>query len=200
MSIPEAPAAERNKAPILDALRPRLESCREVLEIGSGTGVHAAWFTQVLPELVWQPSNPPGNNDAMRERVRQVGSSQIKSPVDLDLLTGPWPDRAFDMLYAANVVHIAPFEATPALFAGANQVLTETGVVCLYGPYFYTGETPGEGNAAFDASLRSEDPRMGIRLFEDVAHAALEHGLELEEDMAMPANNRLLVFRRVSGV
>jgi len=195
--IPPSPAAERNKTPLLQALRPYLVSGTRVLEIGSGTAVHAAYFCHELEGLHWQMSNPSVNNANARQRAREHDS--LLEPIDLDLLTGPWPDAEYDCVFSANVLHIAPEAATAALFAGAAGVChPQTGRVILYGPWRYADKPLEPGNVQFDATLRAQNPESGLRLFEDADAAARDAGFRLEQDLLMPANNHLLVFNRAA--
>lgn len=181
----------------MQALRSTLVPGTRVLEIGSGTAVHGAYFCSNLDGLHWQLSNPPGNNANACQRVLEHGQDGLLEPVDLDLLEGPWPAAEYDCVFAVNVLHIAPEDATAALFAGAAQVCEpEGGRVILYGPWRYKDRPLEPGNAQFDATLRAQNPESGLRLFEDADAAARASGFRLENDLSMPANNRLLLFRR----
>jgi len=84
------------------------------------------------------------------------------------------------------------------MFAGVAQLLPAGGVFAVYGPFHYGGQPTAESNARFDAMLRARDPASGVRDFEAVRDLAASCGLALEEDNPMPANNRLLVFRKGS--
>ena len=59
---PFSQACENNKAPIFALLAPLLQDKTHLLEIGSGTGQHAAWFAPQLPQLIWQTSDLLENN------------------------------------------------------------------------------------------------------------------------------------------
>jgi len=75
-------------------------------------------------------------------------------------------------------------------------MLPAGGVLAVYGPFHYGGRATSDSNAAFDAMLRERDPESGVREFEAVDALAQAAGLALQADHAMPANNRLLVWRR----
>jgi len=98
-------------------------------------------------------------------------------------------------LYAANVVHIAPWAVVEAIFAHAGARLAQGGRVLLYGPFFDGGEAT-DGNRAFDASLRDRDPSWGVRDIADLTDLAERHGLSAPTRTAMPANNLILAFQR----
>ncbi|OFZ91165.1 MAG: hypothetical protein A2W21_15125 [Betaproteobacteria bacterium RBG_16_66_20] len=61
-----SPSCERNKDPILAVLKEILPRSGLVLEIGSGTGQHAAYFAAHLPQLIWQPTDLSSNFPSIR--------------------------------------------------------------------------------------------------------------------------------------
>lgn len=197
-------ACERNQQPILELLRAWLPASARVLEVGSGSGQHAVHMARHLVGVHWQPSDLPPLND-LEERLRLEGRSAlaagtvIAEPLELDV-TRPeqWPAGPFDALFTANTCHIMPASAVPQLLAGAARVLAPGALLLLYGP-FRDGEAhTAPSNAAFDAHLRAIDPAMGVRDARDLIGQAAALGLELRADAPMPANNRMLVFRRQS--
>jgi SAM-dependent methyltransferase len=198
MGKPFAPACVRNREPILEVLRDHFASCREVLEIGSGTGQHAVHFAAALAHLTWQASDRPENFAGIRAWLAEASLPNTPPPLEFDV-NGIWPQRRFDAAFSANTLHIMSAEEGARLFAGLARVLTRNAMLCVYGPFNYGGRFTSESNAAFDARLRAEDPRQGIRDFEAVDALATAVGLELVEDRAMPANNRCLVWRLSSG-
>jgi SAM-dependent methyltransferase len=196
-----SPAAERNKEPILEVLRPLLPSGGgRLLEVGSGTGIHAAHFVASVPELVVQPTDV---GDEALGSLRswfedpEVGSGFL-APRRLDVRDRPWavPDAPYDLVYCANVVHISPWEVGVALIEGAAEVLAPGGALVTYGPYKIDGAHTAPSNQAFDESLRARDPRWGVRDLAELLAVAEPAGFRLEARHAMPANNFTLVFRR----
>lgn len=189
------PATGRNRDPILEVLRPRLANTRRVLEIAAGSGQHAAYFAAALPGLTWLPTDPDPAHLASIDAWR-TDAPNVLPARQLDV-TGEWPEGPFDAIYCANMVHIAPWEAAVGLFQGAARVLVPGGLLLTYGPYRRDGQHTAPSNEAFDASLRSRDPRWGVR---DVGElAAISDLLALEEIVPMPANNFVLVFRRLTA-
>jgi len=194
-TLPFSSAAERNRAPILDVLLRLLpEHCR-VLEIASGTGQHAQHFAGAQPGWQWQPSDAdalalPGIG------ARCAAVANVAAPLHLDVLR-PWPAAlgAFDAAYCANMLHISPWAACAALMNGVAQHLVSNGVLAIYGPFVVDGEPIAPSNAAFDASLSSRNPEWGLRRLAAVTVEAEAAGLRLEQRIAMPANNLMLVFR-----
>jgi hypothetical protein len=197
-----SPAAERNKQPILDLLRQLLPTHGSALEIASGTGQHVAWFAANLPHWTWQPSDAqPGGLQSIAARVAQLGLNNVRAPLLLDVMAAQWlPDETkFDAIYCANMLHISPWATCAALMRGSALHLAPGGVLITYGPYLEDGIATSAGNLAFDQSLRAQDPDWGIRRREDVEREAASAGLHLSARHAMPANNLLLVWKRVSA-
>lgn len=194
---PHAPATERNREPILAVLRRHFADRSRVLEVGSGTGQHALHFASALPHLVWQCSDVPEHLPGIRAWLEEVALPNTPSPIELDV-NAAWPLASFDAAFSANTLHIMGWSEVEAMFAGLDTVMGSDAVLVIYGPFNYRGRFTSESNAAFDASLRAADPRRGIRDFEEVDALACAIGFSLIEDVAMPANNRGLVWRRGS--
>lgn len=199
--LPHSPAAERNRQPILEALRRVLPARGLALEIASGTGQHAVWFAAGLPRWTWQPSEADADMlPAIAARMAQAGASNIRPPVLLDVLADTWPAAGpaftgrFDAVFCANLLHIAPWPTCAALMRGCARHLAPGGMLVTYGPYLEADVPTAPGNLAFDQSLRARDPAWGIRWLQDVAQEAQRAGLSLQARHAMPANNLLLVF------
>ena len=204
--LPYSTAAERNKQPILDALRDVLGERGTALEIASGTGQHAVWFAAALEGWVWQPTDADAHAlPAIAARIAQSGLLNFRPPVLLDVMSTPWPDadapfaERFDAIFCANMLHIAPPATCAALMQGAARHLQPDGVLITYGPYLEDGPV-APSNEAFDRSLRSRDPAWGIRRLDDVVREAACSGLALCARRSMPSNNLLLAFQRPNAV
>ncbi|MFQ6538107.1 DUF938 domain-containing protein [Aphanothece stagnina] len=199
-------ACERNRVPLLAVLRRWLPPAARVLEVGSGSGQHAVFFTQQLEGLVWQPSERAEAMAPLAERISLEGSSQLAAgsglhlPLVLDV-TQPqdWPVGPYDAVFSANTAHIMDTGAVAAFLAGSSRVLGPGGLLLLYGPFCDGGVHTAASNAAFDAHLRELDPAMGVRDAEQLKHQAGNLGLESVADVAMPAENRTLIWRRRAG-
>jgi len=200
VELTTSPAAERNKAPILDVLMRVLPEAATVLEIASGTGQHAAHFATARPDWTWQPTDADANALASIAS-RTAALANVRPPLTLDVLAPRWPDSLgrFDALYCANLLHIAEWPTCAALMAGSARHLAPRGALVLYGPYVVDGEPTAPGNVAFDADLRRRNPAWGVRRLADVVAAAEQVGLSFEQRFDMPANNLMLVFRRMHG-
>ena len=196
MNKPDAPACARNREPILQVLRTHFANRHDVLEIGSGTGQHAVYFAAAMPWLQWQCSDRPEYLPGIEAWRMEAGLANTPAPLSLDVALGPWPVRRFDAVFTANSLHIMGWPEVEAFFAGLDNVLAEQATLVVYGPFNYGGQFTSDSNRAFDASLRARDAKMGIRDFESIDALARGIGLRLVEDVAMPANNRCLVWRR----
>jgi hypothetical protein len=198
---PNAPAALRNRDPILDVLRRVLPPDGLVLEIASGTGQHIVHFAAGLPQLGFQPSDPDAGSRASIAAWRAHASlANVREPLDLDVLQPAWVrgvgSDAVAALLCINMIHISPWQACLGLLEGARTLLTSGAPLVLYGPYQRGGRHTAPSNADFDASLRSRDASWGVRDLGDVEGEARERGFALEEVVAMPANNLTVVFRK----
>ena len=195
--LPHAPACDRNRDPILEVLREHFADRRRVLEIGSGTGQHAMYFARAMPWLQWQASDVADNLPGIRAWLDEARLPNTPAPLALDVLQ-PWPVVRADAVFTANTLHIMGWNGVQAFFRGVGQVLADApcGTLVAYGPFSYGGDYTSDSNREFDAWLKARDPQSGIRDFEAVDALAGEAGLRLEADIAMPANNRCLAWRR----
>lgn len=192
---PFSESCERNREPILTILREVFAQPARILEIGSGTGQHAVHFGAALPHVIWQTSDLSANHAGIRVWLDDAALPNVLPPLALDV-NGSWPDKLFDGVFTANTLHIVSWDEGRKLIAGAGKVLRPGGRLVIYGPFNYRGAYTSDSNARFDEWLKSRAVHSGIRDFEAVAKCAGINGLALENDYAMPANNRLLVFAK----
>lgn len=193
---PFAESCEQNREPILAVLREAFAESRRVLELASGTGQHAVYFGQALPHLSWQTSELPENHAGIQAWLDEAQLANVLPPLALDFDAADWPVAGVDAIFNANTVHIVAWPAVERLFAGIGRVLAVGGIVCMYGPFNYGGQFTSESNARFDVWLKGRDPNSGVRDFEALDRLAQAQGLRLERDVAMPSNNRALIWRR----
>ncbi|EIF33349.1 Protein of unknown function (DUF938) [Burkholderia sp. Ch1-1] len=192
-----SPSAERNREPILAVLREALPATARVLEIASGTGQHAVCFARAMPGLDWQPSDAdPAARASIAAWIAHEGLANVRAPLALDVHQPDWGVDTLDAVVCINMIHISPWSATQALFAGASRRLVGGGVLYLYGPYKRGGAHTSPSNDAFDQQLRSRDPAWGVRDMETVVGLGASVGFVCDEPLAMPANNFSLVFRK----
>lgn len=194
---PFAESSEQNKAPIYKVLKNFYHDTKTVLEIGSGTGQHAVFFAEQLPHLTWMTSDQDQYHAGITLWLQDAGLSNTQGPFLLDVNQARWPVQQTDAVFSANTVHIMGWMSVEKMFAGIARVLNCNGVFCLYGPFNYNGEFTSQSNAEFDVWLKQRDPVSGVRDFEALQKLANDVGLELIDDVEMPANNRILVWRKV---
>lgn len=199
MDKPYSQACEDNKAPILATIAPLFHTAKRVLEVGSGTGQHAVHFAAALPHLIWQTSDVPANLPGIRLWLAEAALHNLPAPVPLDVL-GAWPAGPYDGAFSANTAHIMGEPEVVAMLLGVGRVLGFGGRFALYGPFRIAGRHTSPSNARFDAWLRTQDPRRGVRDLVDLERWGQDAGLRLVDDVPMPVNNRTLIWeRRVSG-
>jgi hypothetical protein len=203
----DAAAFHRNHRPIRAVLEKFLAGkSGDVVEAGSGTGQHVVDFARHIPEVIWWPS------DLNEQHLKSIsawrahaGLANIRSPLQIDLSNPEWCAEMHNAsgpinllaVFCANVVHIAPWRVAEGLFAGAGRYLRTEGRLFLYGPFKRGGKHTAPSNAAFDQSLRAQNPEWGVRDIEDLEKLAANAGLKLVESVEMPANNLTLVFERL---
>lgn len=193
----EAPAAARNRQPILDVLQPRLPAKGLVLEIASGTGEHVVHYAAARPDLTFQPSDPDASARAsIDDWVRTLGLGNVRPALEIDVTWATWPVERADAVLCCNMIHIAPWEAAVGLVSGAAQLLPAGGLLFTYGPYRRGGRHTAPSNEAFDADLKRRNPAWGVRDLEAVTELAREQGFSAPEIVEMPANNLSLLFKR----
>lgn len=199
--LPYSPSCERNRDPILGVLRTAFASRRAVLEIGSGTGQHAVHFAAAMPWLTWQCSD---REDYVPGLLRRLAASPLPNTPPaalLDVRDATWPrssrdDGRFDAAFSANTLHIMGWAGVQSFFAGLDDALADDATLAVYGPFNDHGAYSSDSNRAFDAELRARDPQSGLRDLVDVDALAAAIGLRRVDDVALPANNRCLVWRR----
>jgi hypothetical protein len=188
-----SPSTERNRVPIAAVLRRWLPPTGTVLEIASGTGEHVGHFAAEFPDLVFQPSDPERTARAS-VAAWTAGMANVRPPLALDVAVPGWEDdpgipHPLAAILCINMIHISPWAATLGLMRGAGRLLAAGGVLYLYGAYKRGGTHTTPSNAAFDASLRRQNPEWGVRDLEAVVAEAEAHGFALAEVVEMPANN-----------
>ena len=192
MNRPYAESSEQNKSVIYEVIRPWLKG--EILEIGSGTGQHAVYFAGQHPEIIWQPSERAENLGGIQAWIDHAQLDNLLSPIELDVLND-WPGYRYDIAYSANCFHIMGEEAVRYCLRGIAGCLKDAGLFFVYGPFNYHGEYTSDSNRRFDAWLKDQDIRSGIKDVAWLEQVAGDYGLNLLKDVEMPANNRILIWQ-----
>lgn len=198
MTLPFSQHCENNKQAILDIIKPLLTHHNKVLEIGSGTGQHAVFFSKAMPHLIWQSSDLQINLTGIKAQINHSPSPNLLLPIAIDV-NQTWPineQDKFDAVFTANTLHIMHENAIESLFYGIKKILPKNSSLLIYGPFNYGSEFTSESNKVFDQHLKEKDPKSGIRDFETILSLAMHQGFYLKMDYEMPMNNRLLHFEK----
>lgn len=198
MNKPFAESCEQNKQVILEAIRDVFRDRKQVLEIGSGTGQHAVFFAAQLPHLVWHTSDVAQHHSGINAWINDTGLSNVIPPLDLDVNNANWPHmEGIDACFTANTLHIMSWSSVINFFQGISRTLPARAALCIYGPFNYDGQFTSESNRNFDQWLKARDPQSGIRDMNDLLELGKKTGFELTQDIAMPANNRTLIWLKI---
>lgn len=196
MEKPFSPSSERNQEVIFQVLSRLLKDTNHVLEIGTGTAQHAVYFAERMPHLTWQCSDRIENHAGIKMWLDEAALANTPPAIELDV-TETWPKfETVDAIFSANAVHIMPWDSVCKFIKNAGPLLQTKGLLIFYGPFNYDGSYTSEGNANFDVWLKERNPLSAIRDFDAINDQAENAGLELSEDIEMPANNRILVFQK----
>lgn len=197
-SPPFSEACEQNKQPILAILQHWLTQPATVLEIGSGTGQHAAFFAAQLPHIHWYPTDVAAHLPGIEWRRNHANCANLHPCQIVDVNQASWPTLTdIDAVFSANTAHIMSWAEVQRLFQGVAHLLPPDGLFFLYGPFSDHGQHRSESNAQFDAMLRQRDPLSGVRDKQDLQTLAEQVGLALLADCEMPVNNQTLIWKRI---
>lgn len=196
MNKPYTESCDQNKIPIFSVIAPIFSSLSSVFEIGSGTGQHAVYFARKMPHLTWHTSDCSAYIEGINSWLTESKLSNLIPPVELNVSTSMWPSITVDAVFTANTVHIMHQDDVLNLVTGVAKLLNKKGSFVIYGPFNYNGGYTSDSNARFDSWLKERDPLSGIKHFEDIKKLAEENAMELVRDYEMPANNRILHFRK----
>lgn len=194
MKKPYSESCDQNRDPIYSVISPLLSSASNVLEVGSGTGQHAVYFAEKLPQLNWHTSDCKQYLDGINAWLSEANLPNLKPPFELNVSVSQWPDLNVDAIFTANSIHIMNQSDVVNLIEGAGALLNTNGSLIIYGPFNYNGAFSSESNARFNQWLKDRDPQSGIKHFEDIESLANKNGMQLVADYGMPANNRILHF------
>ena len=204
-NLPFSQACENNKQPILEVLQHQLIDATNVLEIRSGTGQHSVYFAPRLAHLTWQTSDVVNNHASINAWHAAYPAANLYAPLAFNLAHDSVPVNEavdapyYDTVFTANTLHIISWPLVEQLFSLAGETLPVHGKLIVYGPFNENGHYTSASNQQFDISLRQRDANSGIRNLEDIIELAKQHRLTLNERYAMPANNQILVFQKLSS-
>ena len=193
---PYAESCVQNQAEICSVLQSLLCESKHVLEIGSGTGQHAVYFADRMPNLIWQSSDFAEYHQGIQLWLDEAGLENTPTPIDLNVSARPWPKLNIDAIFSANAVHIMSWVHVVDYFKFGSELLEKDGLLILYGPFNYNGKFTSESNRNFDHWLKSRDPKSGVRDFSNLNKLAEKNSLLIIDDIEMAANNRILCWKK----
>ena len=197
MNKPYSESCDQNKDAILTVISPLFFSFSNVLEIGSGTGQHAVYFAEKMPQLTWYTSDCQSYLDGINMWLADAGLANVLPPLELNVSSSQWPQLEVDAVFTANSIHIMQQQDVVNLINGVGKILKQGGSFVIYGPFNYNGLYTSKSNENFDHWLKQRDPLSGVKNFEEIESLANSNSMQLVTDYEMPANNRILHFIKV---
>jgi len=193
-----SPFVEKNKVPILEVLKQYILKEGRLLEVGSGTGQHAVYFAEYFNNVQWIASDTKNKHKNIKKSFKEAKLQNVHGPETLEIGVDDFPKGMFHYLFTANTLHIMSWKENKTFFKLLGKRLRKGSLVFIYGPFNYAGKFTSQSNEEFDKWIKEKDPLSGIRNFEDVKQRMEKAGFKMLKDHEMPANNRLLVFERLS--
>ena len=190
-----SPSAERNKEPILQQLLKWLEGNEIILEIGSGSGQHALFFAEYLPKICWRCSDRRDYLPELTDNIRSAEQANVLPPIELDVMHYDWGLKQYDAIFTANTFHIMTKVGVDYFLTHVCQALPPQGKLIVYGPFNYHSAYTSDSNRDFDVMLRQRNVGSCIKSFETINKTLSDNHFTLQDDVAMPANNRLIVWQ-----
>lgn len=193
---PFAQSCIENQAVILKQLSILCPNTANVLEVGSGTGQHAIYFAKNLPYLTWHTSDREEYHSGIKMWLDEAKLNNVLYPLPLDVSQSTWPDLSIDVIFTANTMHIMSQNDVENFIIGAGDLLKKEGLFIVYGPFNYNAQYTSQSNANFDVWLKKNNPLSGIKNFEFIETLAQGRGMEIIKQIDMPANNKILCFKK----
>jgi len=193
-----AESTRRNRTPILEVLKKEIEGSKKLLEIGSGTGQHAVYFSKKLPQILWQTSDRSINHESINYWIKRYNLKNLLLPLDIEIgVNEKNINDIFDCVFSSNTSHIMSLENVKRLFALVGKVLNKNGKFFLYGPFKINLEFTTKSNEDFHQKLKAENKLMGLRDIEELDKYAIENNMQNHAFYEMPANNYLSIWKKL---
>ena len=199
------PATQRNKNSIGEVLSKIIKKNGSILEIGSGSGEHGVIFQKRFPEIIWQTSDPKLlHRKSISSWIEHEGlNMKMPQPLDLDVEKMPWDiplnlAHSLQVIVSINMIHVAQWSCTVALFSESGKLLKQGQCLMLYGPFKIGNKHTSQSNYFFDNSLKMQNDLWGIKNLEEVCDESKKNGFSQEDIISMPANNFSIIYRKVS--
>ena len=197
------PASHRNRECIGDVLS-RILKKGSVLEIGSGSGEHGVVFQKRFPEIIWQTSDPElVHRKSISSWIEYEDlNKKMPQPLELDVEKIPWKiplkiTNSLQGIVSINMIHVAKWDCTVALFRESGKLLKKGQFLILYGPFKIGNKHTSQSNYFFDNSLKIKNDLWGIKNLEEITEEGKKNGFSQEDIISMPANNYSLIYRKV---
>ena len=197
-------ATQRNRYCIGNVLS-RILKKDSVLEIGSGSGEHGVFFQKRFPTIIWQTSDPDlAHRKSISSWIEYEDlSKKMPQPLEIDVEKIPWKiplilANSLQGIVSINVIHVADWSCTVALFRESGKLLHKGQFLILYGPFKICNKHTSESNYLFDNSLKMQNDLWGIKNLEEVRDESKKNGFSQENIISMPANNFSIIYRKVS--
>ena len=187
-------ACERNKIDIAKQLINVLSLECNVLEIGSGSGQHAAYFTQLMPHVVWQMSDVIKNIPHLTELAKNLNIKNLPLPLMINVNDELAHYNKFNYVFTSNTLHIMSYATVKQCLKFAGKSLVDKGKLIIYGPFKFNNQFTSDSNEKFDYQLKATSSTQGIKDFEFVQEWASKHKLIFNKIIEMPAHNVMLIF------
>ena len=193
-----AESTRRNRNPILEVLKKEIEGSKKLLEIGSGTGQHAVYFSKKLPQILWQTSDRSINHESINYWIKRYNLKNLPLPLDIEIgVNEKNINDMFDCVFSSNTSHIMSLENVKRLFTLVGKVLNKNGKFFLYGPFKINLEFTTKSNEDFHQKLKAENKLMGLRDIEELDSYAIENNMQNHAFYEMPANNYLSIWKKL---
>ena len=193
-----AESTRRNRTPILEVLKKEIEGSKKLLEIGSGTGQHAVYFSKKLPQILWQTSDRSINHESINYWIKRYNLKNLPLPLDIEIgVNEKNINDIFDCVFSSNTSHIMSLENVKRLFELVGKVLNKNGKFFLYGPFKINLEFTTRSNEDFHQKLKAENKLMGLRDIEELDKYAIENNMQNHAFYEMPANNYLSIWKKL---
>jgi hypothetical protein len=197
-------ATQRNRNCIADVLS-RIIKKGSVLEIGSGSGEHGVVFQKRFPEIIWQTSDPKlVHRKSISSWIEYENLTQkMPQPLEIDVEKIPWkvPLRlahSLQGIVSINMIHVAQWSCTTALFKESGKLLKKGQFLMLYGPFKIGNKHTSQSNYFFDNVLKTQNDLWGIKNLEEVCDESRKNSFSQQDIIKMPANNLSIIYRKIS--
>ena len=175
------------------------------MEIGSGSGEHGVFFQKRFPGTIWHTSDPElVHRKSISSWIEYEDLTQkMPQPLEIDVEKIPWKiplilAHSLQGIVSINMIHVAEWSCTVALFRESGKLLNKGQFLILYGPFKICFKHTSDSNYFFDNSLKMQNDLWGIKNLEEVCDESNKNGFSQEDIISMPANNFSIIYRKVS--